>query len=95
MEKTVVKADVVCVGGGPAGLMAAIRASELGASVVVADKSNTLFSGSGGAGNDHYMCYIPEFHGQDTKPILEEYLHDPQGVQGLNSPEFGWNSLLR
>ena len=45
-----VEADVLCVGGGIAGLMAAIRASELGAKVVVVDKANTLYSGSGGGG---------------------------------------------
>jgi len=55
--------DVLCVGGGIAGLMAAIRASELGAKVIVAEKSNTLRSGGGGVGNDHFQCYIPEVHG--------------------------------
>ena len=66
-------------------MMAAIRASELGATVVVADKANTLHSGSGTAGNDHFACYIPEFHGKDPKPILDQYLHHPQtGIR----PEF-------
>jgi succinate dehydrogenase/fumarate reductase flavoprotein subunit len=55
--------DVLCVGGGIAGLMAAIEASELGAKVIVAEKANTLRSGSGGMGNDHFQCYIPEVHG--------------------------------
>ena len=50
MQVAEVYADVLCVGGGIAGLMAAIRASELGAKTVVADKSNTLYSGSGGLG---------------------------------------------
>ena len=36
MKTERVEADVLCVGGGIAGLMAAIRASELGAKVVVA-----------------------------------------------------------
>ena len=57
--------------------MAAIRASELGARVVVADKSNTVRSGSGGMGNDHFTCYIPEVHGTDIKPIIEGGLHSP------------------
>ncbi|MFH1490481.1 MAG: FAD-binding protein [Pseudomonadota bacterium] len=65
-----VKADVLCVGGGIACLMAAIRAGELGLDVVVADKANTLYSGSGGLGNDHFLCYIPEIHGKDIKPII-------------------------
>ena len=83
LPREVVKADILCIGGGPAGLMAAIRASELGASVVVADKSNTLHSGSGSAGNDHFECYIPEFHGPDMKPILDERLSHPLPGKGV------------
>ncbi len=86
MKKEVVEADVLCVGGGIAGLMAAIRASELGAKVVVADKSNTLHSGSGGGGNDHFMCYIPEIHGQDIRPIIEAVQHSLVG--GMKHADF-------
>jgi succinate dehydrogenase/fumarate reductase flavoprotein subunit len=53
----------LCVGGGIAGLMAAIQASDKGAKVIVADKANTVRSGSAGMGNDHFQCYIPEVHG--------------------------------
>ena len=70
--KDVIEADVLCIGGGIAGLMAAIRASELGAQVVVAEKGNTLSSGAGGLGNDHFVCYIPEVHGPDIMPVIEE-----------------------
>jgi succinate dehydrogenase/fumarate reductase flavoprotein subunit len=45
MKKDIVETDVLCVGGGIAGLMAAIRASEHGARVVVADKANPVRSG--------------------------------------------------
>ena len=55
--------EVLCVGGGIAGLMAAIRASEMGTKVIVVEKCNTLRSGAGGVGNDHFQCYIPEVHG--------------------------------
>lgn len=34
------RSDVLVIGGGIAGLMAAIRCGELGLSVIVADKSN-------------------------------------------------------
>ncbi len=77
MIEEVVKADVLVVGGGIAGMMAAIRASEMGAKVVVAEKSNTVRSGAGGMGNDHFTCYIPEIHGPDMKPIIEGALHSP------------------
>jgi len=59
-----VEADVLCIGGGPAGLCAAIRASEQGAKVVVVDKSHTLRSGDAGMGNDHFMCHIPDVQGE-------------------------------
>ena len=79
MEREIVEADVLCVGGGIAGLMAAIRASEAGAKVVVADKANTSRSGSAGVGNDHFRCYIPEIHGADIEPIIEGISHSPAG----------------
>jgi sarcosine oxidase subunit alpha len=46
VEEKVLNADVLCIGGGPAGLMAAIRARDLGARVIVVDKANTMQSGS-------------------------------------------------
>jgi len=72
MSAQIIQGDVLCVGGGIAGMMAAIRASELGAKVVVADKANTIRSGSAATGNDHFRCYIPDFHGPDIEPVIEE-----------------------
>lgn len=74
MEIEKKQCDVLCVGGGIAGLMAAIRASELGAKVIVAEKSNTLRSGAAGVGNDHFQCYIPEVHG-DFELFWRELFH--------------------
>jgi len=72
MKTQRVQTDVLCIGGGIAGLMAAIRASELGAKVVIAEKGKTQYSGSGRAGNDHFWCYIPEFHGPDLELFTKE-----------------------
>lgn len=66
-----VEADVLVVGGGIGGLMAGISAAEEGARVIIAEKANTRRSGSGATGNDHFMCYIPEVHG-DIGPIIRE-----------------------
>jgi succinate dehydrogenase/fumarate reductase flavoprotein subunit len=63
MQEEKIKCDVLIIGGGIAGLMAAIRAGEMGATVVLAEKANTKRSGSGAMGNDHFQCYIPEVHG--------------------------------
>lgn len=74
IDKEPIEADVLIVGGGIGGLMAAINAAEQGARVVVAEKANTKRSGSGATGNDHFGCYIPEYHGDDMDPIVKEML---------------------
>ena len=63
IDKTILDCDVLVVGGGIAGLMAAIAAADQGIKVIVAEKCDTRRSGSGCTGNDHFMCYIPEVHG--------------------------------
>ncbi len=72
IDKKAIEVDVLVVGGGIAGLMAAINAADQGASVIVAEKANTKRSGSGATGNDHFLCYIPEVHGDDMEPIVTE-----------------------
>jgi succinate dehydrogenase/fumarate reductase flavoprotein subunit len=67
----IIQTDLLCIGGGIAGLMAATRAGELGTKVIVADKANTRRSGNGSMGNDHFGCYMPDIHGGDTKSILK------------------------
>lgn len=79
IDKEPIRADVLVVGGGIAGLMAAICAADMGAHVVVAEKANTKRSGCGATGNDHFQCYIPEVHGDDMGPILKEYLASQVG----------------
>lgn len=64
--------DVLVVGGGIGGLMAAIASADGGASVIVAEKSDTRRSGSGATGNDHFACYIPEVHQCELETILDE-----------------------
>lgn len=87
MKTERVETDVLCVGGGIAGLMAAIRARELGAEVIVAEKGNAYRSGEGRAGNDHFWCYIPEVHGADPEAFIQECLLTQMGglLTGLGS----------
>ena len=86
LKEEVIETDVLCVGGGIAGLMAAIRARELGAKVVIAEKANILYSGSGATGNDHFLCYIPEIHGPDIEPLVDDFQLGQQG--GLRDRAF-------
>ena len=85
IKQNVVESEVLVVGGGIAGLMAAIAAADGGASVVLADKGDTRRSGSGATGNDHFTCYIPEYH----QCTVEEYLveHNMSLVGGNADPK--------
>ncbi|MBW1799085.1 MAG: FAD-binding protein, partial [Deltaproteobacteria bacterium] len=69
--ETAIETDVLIVGGGIGGLMAGINAARQGVDVMIAEKANTKRSGSGATGNDHFLCYIPELHG-DLDPYVEE-----------------------
>ena len=72
LSQEIIQCDVLIVGGGIGGMQAAIAAAENGAKVVVAEKADTRHSGSGATGNDHFFCYIPEYHGDDFDVILRE-----------------------
>lgn len=66
--------DFVIVGGGIAGLCAAIAAGELGLKATLLEKADTRRSGSGCGGNDHFFCYLPEKHGADIQSIFKEMM---------------------
>ncbi|MBW1915045.1 MAG: FAD-binding protein [Deltaproteobacteria bacterium] len=93
MNIETIEADVLCAGGGIAGLMAAIRAADLGAKVVVAEKANTLRSGAGGVGNDHFSCYIPDVHGNNIDSYLKKQVNSPR-FRSLMMPEKFWRTRL-
>lgn len=64
--------DVLIIGGGIAGLQAAIDAKAEGVKVIIVEKADARRSGNGSTGNDHFLCYIPEIHGENINHILEE-----------------------
>lgn len=70
--------DFLCIGGGIAGLMAAINAAGLGMKCTVVEKANVKRSGSGGLGNDHFICYIPEVHG-DYETFIDDVMRLQNG----------------
>jgi succinate dehydrogenase/fumarate reductase flavoprotein subunit len=79
MRMETIETDVLVVGGGIAGLMAAIRAAELGVRVLVAEKGNARYSGSGRAGNDHFWVYVPEYHGGNADLFIRETMYGQLG----------------
>lgn len=74
LKQTLVETDVLIIGGGLAGCMAAIRAREMGAEVVIAEKADTRRSGCASTGVDHCWTYIPEIHGSQL--TIEELVQD-------------------
>ena len=68
------------MGGGIGGLMAAISAAEAGAEkVIVLEKAHVRRSGSGATGNDHFRCFLPEYH-KTLDSILQQTLNSPIGM---------------
>ncbi|MFH2111861.1 MAG: FAD-dependent oxidoreductase [Candidatus Bathyarchaeota archaeon] len=57
-----INSDILVIGGGLSGCMAAINASIHGARVAVMEKSHIERSGAAGTGNDHFWFYDPEIH---------------------------------
>lgn len=72
IQENIVQCDVLIVGGGIAGLMAAISAADAGAKVCIAEKADSRRSGSGATGNDHFICYIPEVHQTSVDEFVKE-----------------------
>jgi succinate dehydrogenase/fumarate reductase flavoprotein subunit len=75
-EVILFETDVLIIGGGLAGCMAAIKASEYDASVTIAEKANTLASGCAGSGIDHMWAYIPPVHekmGYTIEDLIESH----------------------
>lgn len=75
----IVKTDYLIIGGGVAGLQSAITAAAKGVDILIAEKADTRRSGSGCGGNDHFMCYIPECHGDNLERVLSEI---GEGMEG-------------
>jgi succinate dehydrogenase/fumarate reductase flavoprotein subunit len=76
IEVVHVETDVLIIGGGLAGCMAAIKAAESGLRITIAEKANTLSSGCAGTGVDHAWAYIPEIHekmGWSMEDLVEDH----------------------
>lgn len=80
VQDEAVRADILIIGGGIAGLQAAIAAREAGAdSVLVLEKADSRRSGNGATGNDHFFCYLPEIHGDDLEGVVDQALDTLEG----------------
>jgi succinate dehydrogenase/fumarate reductase flavoprotein subunit len=81
-----IKTDVLVIGGGMAGLFAAIKAREEGAEVVLVDKNYVSRSGSTAFAEGDYSVFNPEW-GHDLNSwmarinMVGEYLNDPEWTE--------------
>jgi adenylylsulfate reductase subunit A len=69
-----VKADVVVIGGGTAGLNTALAAAEMGADVLVVDKAHIQRSGAIAGGIDHFFAYLNTGEPWDTRDAYLAYV---------------------
>ncbi len=74
LKERVIETDVLVIGGGVAGCMAAIKASESNRSVLLVEKADTRRSGCASTGIDHCWTYIPHIHASQL--TLEELVSD-------------------
>ncbi len=74
MKTHYLKTDVVIMGGGLAGLNAAIAAAERGIKVVILDKGKIERSGNISGGVDHFMAYLEAGEPWDTREAYLEYV---------------------
>ena len=76
LEVVPIETDVLVIGGGLAGCMAAIKAAEQGVEVAIAEKANTENSGCAATGIDHTWAYIPPVHeamGYTIDDMMEDH----------------------
>jgi len=71
MRDEYLQTDVLIIGGGVAGLNAALTAREAGCSVVIMDKAVIEHSGHSAGGIDHFLAYLETGEDWDTR---EAYL---------------------
>ena len=77
-----IETDIVIIGGGVAGCLAALGAAEVGAKVVICEKGGIIErSGSIAAGVDHYIAILEEGPEWDTPEYLLR--HIPAVTEGV------------
>lgn len=93
------QADVLVLGGGIAGCMAAIAAAQKGQKVILVEKGSTKRSGAGGSGCDHWESAATNPGSKVTpEELLEAMMDDNDGYNNAISHYIecreGWDRLL-
>ena len=86
-NENVVNVDVLVIGGGSAGTMAALAARRQGLDVALVDKAGIDRSGCGAAGNDHFLAVLDTGPDWDTNEAFMTWYHRlTQGLVDMNIP---------
>ena len=98
-ESEQINADVLVLGGGIAGCMAAIAAARKGQKVVLVEKGATKRSGAGGSGCDHWESAATNpCSGVTPEELVNAMLDDNDGYNNAISHYIecreGWDRLL-
>jgi len=81
-----IETDVLIIGGGIAGCWAAISAARNGVKVALVEKGDTIRSGAGGPGCDHW-CNVPANpHSKVTPDEWARVMMERPGVMGPTAP---------
>ena len=98
-EMEQIQADVIVLGGGIAGCMAAIAAAKQGCRVAVVEKAGAVRSGAGGSGCDHWeQCASNPCSSVSPEEMLQAMMDDNDGYNNPISHYIeareGWDRLL-
>ena len=88
-----IETDIVVVGSGSAGSMAALTARRQGCRVALVDKGGIYRSGCGAAGEDHFHAVLEEGEEWDTPEAFIKWVTDSN--DGLINPKVIENSFLK
>ena len=89
-----VVADVLVIGGGVAGLQAAINAARMGVKVAVLERGHAKRSGSGGAGVDHWHGAVTNPCSKVTPEMYTDACYDSmQGFTGAIPADDGGQTI--
>jgi len=88
-----IETDVVVVGSGSAGSMAALTARRQGCKVALVDKGGIYRSGCGAAGEDHFVAVLEAGEEWDTPEVFMKWY--AKLTQGLCDPKVVENGFLK
>ena len=83
LEREIVNCDLLVVGAGLAGCMAAIKGADQGLDTIVVEKANAYRSGAASTGVDHIWAHFPEIQGPigyTAEDLIEDHMDKVGGM---------------